>query len=102
MRDIVNDIKLLSLRRVDHAGSLRAYADVRVNDITICDCRLIQQVGQRAYLSGPQKQVGDRWIPLVKMPTALREEVQRVVLLEAERDGVVDKPAQPDLLTEQL
>lgn len=100
-----NEIKVVSMRRQSPCGNLRAFVEVRVGDITIADCRIIQQPGQKAHLSGPQKQIeGGRWVPLVKMTAALRDRVQGIVLAEAEKAGIVDKvvPEQPDLMMENL
>lgn len=71
--------------------NLRAYAVVKIGDITVHDCKVIQQPGQRAYVTGPQKQVGDRWFPLVSMTSTLRERVQAEVLDAAVRAGLVVK-----------
>ncbi len=73
-------ITILRVSPVSGHGNLRAFAQVRVGDIIIVDCRLIQQPGQVAYLTGPQKEESGRWWPLVKMTPALRERVQAAVL----------------------
>lgn len=99
------EIKILRVERLNRGSNLKALVDVKIGDITIIDCRVVQQPGQRAYLSGPQKPLDDgHWAPIVKMTTSLRERVQEVVLKEAERCGIVEKPKskQGDLLTEHL
>lgn len=73
-------IELLRVTRVGGEGNLRGYVDVRVGAVTICDCRIIQQPGQAAYVCGPQKYDGARWWPLVKLTPELRQRVQAVVL----------------------
>ena len=83
------NIQVLRVVKVTGGGNLRAFADVRVGEITICDCKVIQQLGQRAYVTGPQKQVGERWYPLVKMSGGLRDRVQACVLQEAVNRGLV-------------
>ena len=73
-------IIVMRVTPVSGQGNLRAFADVRVGEITVCDCRVIQQAGQVAYVAGPQKQERGRWWPLVKMSPELRERVQSAVL----------------------
>jgi hypothetical protein len=85
-------IKVLNVTRAVGHGNVRAWAVVKVGDITINDCKVIQQPGQRAYVTGPQKQVGDRWFPLVSMTSSLRQRVQAEVLDAAERAGLVEAP----------
>jgi hypothetical protein len=60
-------ITLTKLARANVPGqpNLRAYAAVKVGEITICACRIIQQAEQKAYVTGPQKQVGTQFYPLV-------------------------------------
>ena len=78
--------------------NLRGFAEVRIGEITICDCRIIQCVGQKAYVTGPQKQVGLRFYPLVRLSSDLREKVQAVVINAALQMGLVTaaKPTLPD------
>lgn len=82
------NIEVIRIKRMN-AGNLRALAELRVGDITICDCRIIQQPGQQAFVSGPQKKVNDRWFPLVKMSKPLRDEVENLVLAEAREEGII-------------
>lgn len=100
----MSDIKVLRVERLSRGSNLKAFVDVKIGDITILDCRVVQQPGQKAYLSGPQKPLeGGRWAPIVKMSTALRERVQEAVLKEAERYGIIEKTeAQRDPLFEHL
>ncbi len=71
--------------------NLRAFATVKVGEITIHDCKVIQQPGQRAYVTGPQKQVGERWYPLVSMSSRLRDRVQAQVLDAAMKRGMIER-----------
>lgn len=78
--------------------NLKAFAEVKIGDITICDCRIIQQPGHKAYVTGPQVQVGKNFYPLVKMTPNLRDLVQATVIAEALKLGVIvpAPPAMPD------
>lgn len=94
------NIQVIRLIKASVPGqpNLRAFVEIKVGEVTICDCRIIQQPGQKAYVTGPQKQVGLTFFPLVKMTPALRDQVQGVVLSEAVRRGLVTviTPAMPD------
>lgn len=83
------EIRVLNVTAAGQAN-LRAFAVVRIGEITIHDCKVIQQPGQRAYVTGPQKQVGDRWFPLVSMSSELRERVQAAVLEAAAHRGFIE------------
>jgi len=104
LMDRTTDIKIVRMERLARGSNLKAFVDVKIGEITIIDCRVIQQPGQKAYLSGPQKPIeGGRWAPIVKMSAALRQCVQEAVLKEAERYGIIEKPeARRDLLLEHL
>ena len=41
------DIEVLALRPLPHAGNLKAFASVRVGDVIVHDCRVVQQPNQR-------------------------------------------------------
>ena len=71
-------------------GNLRGFAEVKIGEITICDCRIIQQPGCRAYVTGSQKKHEGRWLPLVRMSSALREQVQAAILVETEKMGLTE------------
>jgi DNA-binding cell septation regulator SpoVG len=75
-------VTVLSLRPLTGAGNLHAYADVEIDGrFVIRSCRVIQQPGQRAYVSGPQEQRDGRYWPLVIFrDPALKEAVCRAVL----------------------
>ena len=86
-----SDITVLSITPATQQGNLRAFSKVKIGEITVNDCRIIQQPGSRPYVSGPQKQVGDRWYPLVSMSGSLRARVQEAVLAVAKKYGLVDE-----------
>ncbi len=74
------NIAILRITPITGHGNLRGFADVKVGEITICDCRIVQQAGQAAYVAGPQRLEHGRWWPLVKLSPALRQRVQQAVL----------------------
>lgn len=48
-------IEVLDVRRVENAGNLKAFATVRAGCLKIHGWRVIQQPGQRAWVSVPQE-----------------------------------------------
>lgn len=86
-------VSVLRVSPVSGQGNLKGFADVRVGEVTICDCRIVQQPGQAAYISGPHKHERGRWWPLVKMSPQLRAQVQAVVLAEWQRQVGSEVPA---------
>jgi len=44
---------LVSNLRLYNNANMKAFADVTVNGVTLRDCRVVQQNGQRAYASFP-------------------------------------------------
>jgi DNA-binding cell septation regulator SpoVG len=79
------EIKVLRISPVTGRGNLRAYADVQFDGITITDCPIVQQNGQAAYVTGPQKFEDGHWWPVVKLTSDLRQHVQAAVLSEWQR-----------------
>jgi DNA-binding cell septation regulator SpoVG len=51
--DFRNKIEILSITRVADRGSLRAFLNIRLGDLIINDCRIIQETGKRAWFSLP-------------------------------------------------
>jgi hypothetical protein len=47
------EISVVEIKPVERSN-LKAFVTVEVNGIVIKDCRLVQQPGQAAWLSGPQ------------------------------------------------
>ncbi len=75
-------VTILRITPITGHGNLRGFADVKIGEITICDCRIVQQLNQAAYVVGPQKQERGRWRSLVKLSPELRQRVQETVLTE--------------------
>jgi len=82
------EISVIKLKPVT-MGNLKAFAEIKIGEITICDCRIVQQPGQKAYVSGPQKNENNRWIPLVKMSRTLKEQVETIVLEAARKQNII-------------
>jgi DNA-binding cell septation regulator SpoVG len=81
-------IEVKHIKPVTNQGNLRAYVAVQIDEVTVHDCRLIQQPGQSAFLLGPQKRDGGRWRPVVTMAPGLRQEVQAAVLAAWQKQEV--------------
>jgi DNA-binding cell septation regulator SpoVG len=66
-------------------GNLRAYASVKIGPLVIHDCRLIQQNGQRAWVSPPQSSwktsSGEtKYKPLIEWPDHWKDAIRDAVL----------------------
>jgi len=86
-------IELVQVFKLPTSGNLKAYIQIKVGEITICDCRVIQQVGQRAYISGPQKAHNGGFVPLVKMSQSLKQRVEEAIIPKLiEQQIVKDHP----------
>ena len=48
------EITVIEVRLLDSEKALRGFADIQVRDWIIRDFRIIQQNGQKAFVSGPQ------------------------------------------------
>jgi DNA-binding cell septation regulator SpoVG len=83
-------IEVVAIRPLPAAGNLKAFASVRLGDVTIHDCRVIQQPGQRAWVSMSQREYTTddrerRFSVIVELTDALKKEVSRAVLAAWER-----------------
>ena len=84
-------VTVLELRRANE-GNLKAFCSVKLDcGLTICAVRVIQQPGQRAFVSGPQ-QKGEKgnWHPLVKLGSELRGIIETVVLQQCREKGLIE------------
>jgi DNA-binding cell septation regulator SpoVG len=76
-------------------GNLKAMASVRIGpSLTLHKCRVIQQPGQRAWVSMPQEAwTGNDGKPhytaLVELLGDLRSRVEQAILAEAQRQGMI-------------
>jgi DNA-binding cell septation regulator SpoVG len=77
------------------AGNLKAMASVQIGPALIVHkCRVIQQPGQKAWISMPQERWEGadgqpRYTALVELTGSLKTRVEAVILQEAARQGVI-------------
>jgi DNA-binding cell septation regulator SpoVG len=87
-------IEILAVSAVS-AGSLRAFASVQIGPaLTVHKLRIIQQAGQRAWVSPPQETWTDRegqtkYTALVELSGSLKTRVEVAVLAAAQQQGVI-------------
>jgi DNA-binding cell septation regulator SpoVG len=75
------EVSVVRLRPVAHSGNLRAF-HVRVGPLVLRSLRVIQQPGQRAYVSMPQVSDEEGHYPLLKCDDeALKTRLRDTVLL---------------------
>ena len=84
--------EVIGVRSFAGTGPLRACARVRLGGVIIHDCRIVQQAGQRPWVSLPQREyTHDRqkkYTPVVvKLSEPLKREVSRFMLAAWERRG---------------
>jgi DNA-binding cell septation regulator SpoVG len=76
-------------------GNLKALASVRIGpSLVVHKCRVIQQPGQRAWVSMPQEcwdgeDGRAHYTALVELSGTLRTRVEAAILQEAQRQGVI-------------
>ncbi len=80
-----NLIRVENLKLLDGAGNLKAFCDIRYPEVLICGCRIIQQPGQRAWVSPPQREQSGsdgkrQFYPVVKWSRELGETISAAVL----------------------
>ena len=86
----VQAIEVLSIRRLDGSGNVKAFASIRIGEITIHGAKIVQQDGQKEWLAPPDKPWTGRdgeqkWSPVVELTKPLRLRVEAVVLDAWER-----------------
>ena len=74
-------VRVLDVKPVEGHGNLRAFATIGVGPFIVHGCRVVQQPGQRAWVSMPQTKSGDRWWPVVEVEDrALKDAISETVL----------------------
>lgn len=73
-------IELADIRLLNKEGNVRAFLTIRLGGVTIKDCKVVQQPGQRAWAAMPDRQYLDasgskRWTPVVELTPELRRRV---------------------------
>jgi Signal peptidase, peptidase S26 len=74
----------------NNAGNVRAFVSVRIGDVSILGCKIVQQPGQRPWVAMPDRQwVADdgttRWSPVIKLSNPLKRRLDDAVLAVWER-----------------
>lgn len=84
-------IEVLAIKPLQTAGNLRAFASIRIAGITVHDCRVVQQPGQRPWVSLPQREyVKDgqkKYSAIVELSDSLKREAERAILAAWEQGG---------------
>jgi DNA-binding cell septation regulator SpoVG len=77
-------IEIIKITPITTGGSLRAFVSVRIGALTVHDFRVVQQPGQHAWVSAPQKELnkdGNRkFFPVVELTEPLKKIVSDKVL----------------------
>lgn len=77
-------VEVVNIRPVVNAGNLRALATVRIGPITLPGFRVIQQPGQRAWVSAPQEKGADgKWYPRLEITDRSLEGQVKAAVLQA-------------------
>jgi DNA-binding cell septation regulator SpoVG len=88
-------IEIIALSALVSAGNLKAMASVRIGpSLFVHKCRVIQQPGQRAWVSMPQERWEDRegkpqYTPLVVLTGSLKARVEAAILQAARQQGMI-------------
>ena len=75
-------VAVLKLTPTPGAGNLRALATVQIGPLVIHGCRVVQQPGQKPWVSMPQRQDdAGRWFPIVTTEDdAIRDAIKATLL----------------------
>lgn len=78
------DIQIIEIKPINQ-GNLRAFVKIRLGDITLNDFRIVQQAGQRAWVSVPQATWTDQggklhYKPIIELPANVKGQISRVIL----------------------
>ena len=80
------NIKVEKIKELDGAGNLKALASINIGGkLKIHCCRIIQQLGQAAWVSLPQIEWTDRggtkrYFPAIELPQRVKDAIQEAVL----------------------
>lgn len=86
-------IEVIKINPVNGGGNLRAFVDIRLTDGTVIrGLRIVQQPGQKAWVSPPQRDWKDdegkrKWAPVVEFPPGLKEAITTAVLNAFSKSG---------------
>ena len=87
-----HDIEVLSVKPVQGRGNLKAFPDIRIGALEIHSLRVVQQPGQRAWVSMPQAEYYDRdgqkcYYPMMKIDDRGLKQAIMEAVLEAWQKG---------------
>jgi len=87
----MSTIEVVAIKPLSSSGNLRGFASIRMGGVTIHDCRVIQQPGQRAWVSMPQREYTKdgqkKYTAVVELSDGLKQQVSAAVLTAWERGG---------------
>ena len=82
-------VEVVSIKPLAVTGPLRAFASVRLGGVIIHDCRIVQQPGQKAWVSLPQREYlhdgQKKYVAIVELSESLKRELSQIVLSTWER-----------------
>lgn len=75
-------VHVIECRSIAGAGNLKAVATVQIGtSIVIRGVRIVQQLGQRAWVSMPAQKNGEKWFTVIEITKpALKEAIASAVL----------------------
>lgn len=80
------EVEILDIRLIEPSGkSLKAFADVKLGDVTVRDFRIIKEDGKRPHVKVPFSTYKDqrgriRFRPIVILPEEVRGEIDLAIL----------------------
>jgi DNA-binding cell septation regulator SpoVG len=85
------NIKVVEMKSMNGDRPLKAFATVQINDWVIYDWRIIQQPGQRAWVSVPQVSWKDndgkvKYKALLSIPGELKQRIEVAILSAWEKE----------------
>ena len=85
------EIKVIEVKAMNNDRPLKAFASVQVGDWIIYEWRIVQQPGQRAWVSVPQVSWKDqdgkvKYKALLSIPGELRQRIEVAILSAWERE----------------
>lgn len=77
---MASPIELLDIRLSKKDGNVRAFMSIRIGGVTINNCKVVQQPGQKAWAAMPDREYTDssgskRYAPIVELSPELHRRV---------------------------
>ena len=94
------EIKVVEVKSMNDGRPLKAFVSVQVGDWIIYDWRVVQQPGQRAWVSVPQVSWKDndgkvKYKALLSIPGGLKQRIEVAILSAWEREKKECSPIMP-------